>query len=102
MRVLPRSPSTPPADAPASPAAETPEAPTWTIAPGDHLWHVAEATLGFTLGRPPRPAAIATYLDLLIDQNLDVLAVPGQPDLVFPGQVFTLPPVPQELAGAAT
>jgi nucleoid-associated protein YgaU len=33
-----------------------------------------------------------TYLHTLIDRNHAVFTVPGHPDLVFPGQVFTLPP----------
>ena len=33
------------------------------------------------------------YWRVLIEANRDHLAVPGEPDLIYPGQVFTLPPV---------
>jgi hypothetical protein len=62
------------------------------IQPGDHLWHVSVATLRAARGRPPTDAETATYLDELIARNQSVFAVPGDPDLVFPGQVFELPP----------
>lgn len=65
-----------------------------TIAAGDHLWGVAERTLADRWDRTPAPAEIATYLQRLIEANRGVLAVPDEPDLVFPGQVFVLPEVP--------
>jgi hypothetical protein len=80
------------AAAPASsPAAR---AGTWTIAPGDHLWHVATATLVSRWERPPSNLEIATYVHRLIEANRDVLVVRDNPDLVFPGQIFALPEVP--------
>ena len=83
----------PPAPA-ADPAPAAPSTSSWTIAPGDHLWRVAERTLQAAWGRRPRVAETATYLDALIQANHDVLVVRDEPDLVFPGQVFTLPVVP--------
>ncbi|MDY7100982.1 MAG: hypothetical protein S0880_07325 [Actinomycetota bacterium] len=65
---------------------------TWTIESGDHLWHVAEDTVARHLGRPATDAEIAPYWQRLIDTNRDTLADPTNPDLVFPGQVFHLPP----------
>lgn len=65
-----------------------------TIVAGDHLWGVAEQTLTTRWGRAPDPAELATYLHRLIEANRTVLAVPHEPDLVFPGQVFALPDVP--------
>jgi hypothetical protein len=67
---------------------------TWRIAPGDHLWHVAAATLARAWGRPPTDDEIVPYWRALIDANASRLAVPGNADLVYPGQVFTLPTVP--------
>jgi nucleoid-associated protein YgaU len=67
---------------------------TWTIAPGDHLWHVATATLRTAWQRTPSNGEIAGYLDRLIDANRDRLAIRDDPDLVFPGQTFTLPAPP--------
>lgn len=84
------------------PTASTASGPvaTWTIQPGDHLWHVAESTLQTALGRPASTTATITYLGLLIDHNRGALAVPDNPDLVFPGQVFVLPAVPADLRAA--
>lgn len=67
---------------------------TWTSAPGDHLWHVAEATLARSWGRAPTDAEVAPYWTGLIEANRDVLADPDNPDLIHPGQTFRLPEVP--------
>ena len=78
-----------------SPTGAAPSAPeTWTIEPGDHLWHVAEATLAEHDGADPSPGRILAYLDALVDANRDTLVEPGNADLVLPGQVFVLPAVP--------
>lgn len=70
-------------------AASAPSAPsTWTVQPGDTLWHVAEVTATESLGRPADSAEVARRLDELVALNADRLAVPGDPSLVFPGQVF--------------
>jgi nucleoid-associated protein YgaU len=75
-------------------AADTARETTWTIAAGDHLWHVAASTLEGHWQRPPTEAEIASYWTTLIDQNRGRLVLADQPDLVYPGQVFELPPVP--------
>jgi nucleoid-associated protein YgaU len=67
---------------------------TWTVQPGDHLWHIAGATLTRAWSRPPSDREVAGYLRTLIDVNRDRLAVTDNPDLIFPGQQFVLPPVP--------
>jgi hypothetical protein len=67
---------------------------TWTIAPGDHLWHVAAQTLGDAWHRPPTDAEVVPYWQALVEHNRGTLAVPDDPDLVYPGQVFELPAVP--------
>ncbi len=74
-----------------APSAETGRC---VIRSGDHLWGVARRTLAGSWHRPPTDAETARYLDRLIEANLDVLVVPGDADLVFPGQEFQLPPVP--------
>ncbi len=76
-----------PADA-ATPPAE------WTAQPGDHLWHVAEATLARSWGRAPSDAEVSPYWQQVVDANRDGLADPGNPDLILPGQVLHLPPPP--------
>lgn len=69
----------------------------WTIAPGEHLWHVSTVTLTQAWGRQPSNSEILDYLYVLIEVNRDVLAVPSNPDLVFAGQVFRTPPPPRAL-----
>jgi outer membrane biosynthesis protein TonB len=85
------------AESPTAPPSGTPvpapgRAGTWTIAPGEHLWHVASRTLA-AAGRPTDDASVSAYLTRLVEANRQVLVVPGEPDLVFTGQVFVLPPV---------
>ncbi|WCO65607.1 hypothetical protein PO878_13970 [Iamia majanohamensis] len=81
-----------------APGQEAPEqAPTpreWTAAPGDHLWHIAEATLTDAWGRAPSDAELAPYWESVVETNRPRLSDPGNPDLVFPGQVFRLPEPP--------
>lgn len=81
-------PDTPPPSPP--PAAE----PTWVVAPGDHLWRIARTSLERAWRRPPTDAEIVPYWRALIALNRDRLAIPDEPDLVYPGQVFRLPPPP--------
>lgn len=76
------------------------EASSWTVAPGEHLWGIAHHTLATAWARPPTDEETATYLDVLIATNEERLPVPGNPDLIFPGQVFELPPVGPPLTGA--
>ncbi len=66
----------------------------WTTAPGDHLWHIAEATLTDSWGRAPTDAELAPYWEQVVEQNRALLSDPGNPDLIFPGQVFRLPAPP--------
>lgn len=97
------APASPPAAAPPAPPVEDHASSTGpsagptlahhTIVSGDHLWGVAEQTLATIWGAPPEPAETAAYLQRLIEANRSVLAVENDPDLVFPGQVFALPPV---------
>lgn len=85
---------------PAPPAAAaTPEPSvlaTSTIAPGDHLWGVAARTLAAHRHRAPTDDEVAAYLVEIVAHNVDRLAVPDHPDLVFPGQVFELPALDPE------
>ena len=67
---------------------------TWTAAPGDHLWSIAEETLTQAWGRPPTDKEVVPYWQALVDLNRSKLAQPNNPDLIFPGQVFDLPPPP--------
>lgn len=84
MRLLPAAPvPNPPSPAEAS----------YTVAAGDTFWSIAAETVQRASGRAPTDAQVAPYWRVLIDANRDRLAVPGDPDLIYPGQVFTLPQV---------
>jgi len=61
---------------------------TWTVAPGDHLWRIAELTLERD-GQTPPPATTANYWRRLIDENRSTIGL--DPNLIFPGQVLILP-----------
>ena len=96
MRGLqPADAATPPGvPAPAGAPAEPPPSerpPAWTVQPGDCFWSIAEKVLLGRTGRAPAPAEIVPYWRRLIETNRAALADPANPDLVFPGQTFTLP-----------
>ena len=77
------------------PAAATPvsaSARTYTVAPGDTFWSIAEDVVRIE-ARSTSDPDVASYWRALIDANSDRLRVPGEPDLIFPGQVFELPPL---------
>jgi hypothetical protein len=77
-------------DQEAPPASGRPRS-TWVVAAGDTLWHVAEHLVTERTGRRADPAATLAELDRLVAANADRLVVPGNPDLVFPGQELRLP-----------
>lgn len=79
--------------APAEQAAPAPPQ-QWTTAPGDHFWHIAEATLTDAWGRAPTEAEVTPYWTQLVETNRPVLSDPGNPDLIYPGQVFQVPEAP--------
>jgi hypothetical protein len=63
----------------------------WTVKPGECFWTIAESVLHRAWGRPPSEAEIVPYWQRLIAANRSALAHPGDPDLIFPGQVFDVP-----------
>jgi nucleoid-associated protein YgaU len=63
-----------------------------TVRPGDHLWGIAKAHLNQVLSRSPTSAELATYWAHLVHVNRAGLRS-GDPDLIFPGEVVTCPPV---------
>lgn len=63
----------------------------WLVESGDHLWGIAESVLTDQRGGAPDEAETARYWGALIEANTTAIA---DPDLIFPGQVLTLPPVP--------
>lgn len=97
MRQLPPAvgvaPELPSTGQPPAPAARGPATGgrTWTVTPGQCFWSIAEAVLTESLGRTPVPREVVPYWERLIEANRAALADPGNADLVFPGQVFTVP-----------
>jgi len=89
------SPAAP--DGPAGPPARTDRVPvptaTWTVEAGQCFWSIAQAQLERAGNREPTVAEIVPYWQRLIEANRAVLGDPHNADLVFPGQVFTLPQV---------
>lgn len=97
MRLLPAESPVPAAVAPApAVAAPAPQAShtTWTVVPGECFWSIAEDVLARAWGRSPTDAEIVPYWRVLIEANRDRLADRANEDLIFPGQVFTVPPAP--------
>ncbi|RMH80581.1 MAG: LysM peptidoglycan-binding domain-containing protein [Actinomyces sp.] len=65
---------------------------TIAVEPGDNLWTIAEHRLATDLGRSPTDTEILPYWQQLIEQNRGRYVEPGNPDLILPGQILTLPP----------
>lgn len=87
----------PAAPAPRPTSAARPDEPApsvWVITAGDHLWRVAEEALTEAYGHRVGERRVARYWNQLIELNRDVLVDRENPDLVYPGQVFALPPLP--------
>ena len=98
MRLLPPE-EAPVAAVPQGGAAHDRSAPatadgSWTVRPGECFWSIAEDVLARARGRPVQDGEIVPYWQRLIDANRHVLADEGNPDLIFPGQVFMLPALP--------
>jgi hypothetical protein len=91
MRRLPPPDAAPPAGI--APPAEAATSDRWTVQPGDCFWTIADDVLQRKWGRAPSDAEIVPYWLRLIEANEGQLADPANPDLIFPGQVFTVPPV---------
>ena len=80
----------PPVAAPAS----VPAGDSWTVRPGECFWSIAADVLERAWSRPPSDAEIVPYWRTLIEENRSRLGDRDNADLIFPGQVFTLPPLP--------
>ena len=80
----------PPAIAPAPDVAKTTAA-QWTVKPGECFWSIADSVLSEKLGRSASDAEIVPYWQRVIDANRHELVQRDNPDLILPGQVFTVP-----------
>lgn len=67
-----------------------------TVSAGESFWRIAEDALIGDLDRAPTDHEVAAYLERIVDHNRDRLADPENPDLIFPGQAFDLPPLARE------
>ena len=65
-----------------------------TVEPGDHFWRLAENQLAAAWGRQPTDTEIAPYWSQVVEQNLDRLAPPHDPNLIYPNQTFVMPATP--------
>lgn len=63
------------------------------VLPGDHLWSMAAAILSES-GEQATDVEVSSYWRLLVEANLDRLADPANPDLLFPGQLVAVPTPP--------
>jgi hypothetical protein len=61
--------------------------------PGDNLWRIASAEIGRARGHEPSDAEIVGYWREVCERNRSTLRS-GDPDLVFPGELVALPPLP--------
>ncbi|MTV24538.1 LysM peptidoglycan-binding domain-containing protein [Nitriliruptoraceae bacterium ZYF776] len=61
------------------------------VVAGDSFWSIAADDLAVELGRAPTDAEVLPRWQAWIDANADRLAVPGDPDLLFPGQTLVRP-----------
>jgi DNA-binding SARP family transcriptional activator len=63
---------------------------------GDHFWGIAEHAMADGWGRTPSDAELVPYWADVVELNTDRLLPPEDPDLIYPGQVLELPPIPAE------
>jgi nucleoid-associated protein YgaU len=75
---------------PASVPAAEPAPTLHRVVPGDHLWAIAEHAMSEALGRTPTDAEVDPFWREVIVANPDLV----DPDLIFPGQILVVPPVP--------
>lgn len=78
-------------DAPTVEAPVADESTRVVVVPGDSFWSIAEHALRDANPSSPNEAEIARYWRRVIDENRATLVDPGTPDLIYAGQVFTLP-----------
>ncbi len=92
---IPRPPTAPTAPAPApspppAPASARHGQARVVVRTGDNLWLISRAALAQTSGRAPSDAEVARYWLIVIEANRSTLRS-GNPSLVFPGELVTLP-----------
>jgi nucleoid-associated protein YgaU len=63
------------------------------VQPGDHLWRISTHRLTSVFGREPGDSEVSPYWREVIELNREGLRS-GDPDLIYPGEMITLPPAP--------
>jgi LysM repeat protein len=78
----------------ATPSAEVPAASETEVVVerGDNLWTISEDRIESELGREAGDPEVAPYWQTVVDANQDRYVQPGNPNLIYPGQVLVLPP----------
>jgi DNA-binding SARP family transcriptional activator/nucleoid-associated protein YgaU len=66
------------------------------VQPGDNFWDLAEGQLTEAWGRAPSDAEVVGHWQALVEENRDALAPPGDPNLIHPGEVFSVPAPPSD------
>lgn len=69
----------------------SPRSDTWTVAPGESFWSIAADVVAGRVGHRPSDEEVARYWVALVRANAGRLPVPGDPDLLFAGDVLVLP-----------
>ena len=72
--------------------AQSPPRSDWTVRPGQNFWAVAAATLHDAWNRDTTAREVVPYWRQLIETNRARLREPTNPNLIYPGQEFELPP----------
>lgn len=67
------------------------DSPSVVVEPGDHLWKISATHLAEDLGREATDSEIWPYWREVIVANTPALRS-GDPDLIYPGEVISLPP----------
>lgn len=70
--------------------------PTYTVAPGDSMWSIAEDQLASLWGRQPSTDEVRGHWSELLALNDAQLASSGDPNRIYAGQQLLLAPVPPD------
>ena len=80
-----------PARAPTPTWTPTPLSATYTVVSGDSFWAIAARITGVSSTSSRDVETVGRYWLRLIAANADRLVEPGNPNLIFPGQVLVVP-----------
>ncbi len=78
---------------PATPVVGEPSLDHYVVSRSESFWSIAADRMGEALRRSPTDSEVLAYWERLIDANRLRLVDPGNADLLFAGQLLTLPPL---------